>query len=217
VRDKLDAWESFLNPDVVRAKLISAGLFLVAHEMLLDSIRRHPLSFFANRWTAETPEASKKYATEVLALDPKGKSDAHRGSIAWLRMMDVISENDEAAIRTATDVRNNLAHEMTSLVGDSSWPDLANPLATIMALVQKIEKWWIVNVEFATDPDINADEIDEEKIVSGPTLVMHLLAQVALGIGDEAWEFHREFQKLRTSNGIPEVAGAEEAEAKTNR
>ena len=97
--DTRDAWAAFLNPEVVRAKLIAAGLFLVAHEMLINSIKRHPLSFFADCWTAKGPAPSKKYSSKVLALDPKGKMDALRGSIAWLRMMDAISENDEQAFR----------------------------------------------------------------------------------------------------------------------
>jgi hypothetical protein len=47
----MDAWAAFLNPEVVRPKLIAAGLFLLGHEMLIDSIKRHPLEFFSNHWT----------------------------------------------------------------------------------------------------------------------------------------------------------------------
>ena len=62
-----------------------------------------------------------------------------------------------------------------------------------MALVQKIEKWWIINVEIPTNPDFDGKDIDEDGIISGPSWVMQLLVQVALGAEDEAWEFHREF------------------------
>jgi hypothetical protein len=54
-------------------------------------------------------------------------------------------------------------------------------------------------VEIATDPDFGGEEFCEEGIISGPSWVMHMLSQVALGVGDEAWEFHREFLK-RTSS-----------------
>lgn len=130
--------------------------------------------------------------------------------------MNVISAGDEMAIRSVTDTRNNIAHEMLAMVGDAKWPDLAKDFATTMALVQKIEKWWILNVEIGTDPDINANEIDEDKIVSGPSWVMHLLAQVALGVGDEAWKFHQKFEELRTSDAKRQPAGAEEAKTQTH-
>ncbi|QIG81552.1 hypothetical protein G5C33_18340 [Sphingosinithalassobacter tenebrarum] len=186
-----------MNPDVVRTKLISAGLFLIGHEMLLDTIKRHPLAFFADQWTRDGPQPSAKYTSEILARDLKGKNDALRGSIAWLRMMDAITVDDEASIRAVTDARNDLAHEMTAMVDGSKPPEFANQFTILMALVQKIEKWWIVNVEIPTNPDFDSQEIDEDEIISGPSWVMQMLSRVALGIGDEAWEFHREFVKQR--------------------
>lgn len=195
--DTTDQWESFLNPDIVRTKLISAGLFLVGHEMLLDTIKRHPLAFFAKHWTAEGPQPSAEYNDEILSRDPKGKADALRGSIAWLRMMDVITADDEADIKVVTNARNELAHEMTAMVGGSKPPSFAEHFATLMDLVQKIEKWWIINVELSINPDYDGQEIDEDGIVSGPSWIMQMLRLVALGEGDEAWMLHREFVQQR--------------------
>ena len=163
--------------------------------MLLDSIKRHPLDFFSDRWTIDGPEPSAKYATEVLALDPKGKNDALRGSIAWLRKMDAISVDDEVSIRSVSNARNELAHEMTGMLGGSKPPEFIDHFAMLMTLVQKIERWWIINVELATNPDFDGQEIDEDGIISGSSLVMQMLSQVALGAGDEAWELHRAFVK----------------------
>jgi hypothetical protein len=197
VADTTEAWAAFLNPDVARPKLIAAGLFLLGHEMLYDSIKRHPLDFFANRWTAEGTVPSDKYRAEVLALDPKGKNDALRGSIAWLRKVDAITAEDEAAIKTVTDARNKLAHEMTTMFRSTKPPAFLEYFGTLLDLVQKIEKWWIVNVELATDPDFDDEGIDEDGIISGPSLIMRLLTQVALGDEEEAWEFYRGFMELR--------------------
>ena len=191
------AWEEFLNPDVVRAKLISAGLFLVGYEMLLDSIKRHPLSFYAETWTNDGPEQSEKYRDEVLSLDPQGKMDAKRGSIAWLRKMEAISRDDEDAIRSVTDARNEIAHEMSAMIGGSKPPEFAEQFTTLMELVGKIEKWWIINVEIPTNPDFDDEDIDENGIVSGPSWVMQLLHTVAFGEGEDAWEFYHEFIKRR--------------------
>jgi len=164
--------------------------------MLFDSIKRHPLDFFATEWTVNGPKPSARYATEILGLDPKGKGDALRGSIAWWRKMEVISEDDERAIQVVTDARNELAHEMTAMVGGSKSPEFANHFSTLMALSNKIERWWIINVEIATDPDYNGEEVVEDGIMSGSAFLMHLLGQVALGQGDEAWELHRQFDDL---------------------
>ena len=69
-----------------------------------------------------------------------------------------------------------------------------------MGLLNKIEKWWIINVEVATDPDWDGEELDEAGVVPGPSWMMDMLAQVALGEGDQAWELHRQFEQLWAAN-----------------
>ena len=85
-----DQWEAFLNPDVVRTRFAAMGVFMVAHELLLLKIRDRPLGLFSNEYPAEggrRPGAD--YRREVLSLDPRGKGDALRGSVAFLRKMGV--------------------------------------------------------------------------------------------------------------------------------
>jgi hypothetical protein len=199
--DTRGAWSAFLNPEVMRTKLISAGLFLVAHEMLLDSILRHPRFFFHDTFTSvDGFVPGSEYTENVLALDPKGKNDPLRGSIAWWRSMEAIDEADEIAIRRVTDARNNIAHEMTGMISGAKPPEFAEHFGTLMGLVNKIEKWWIINFEVAIDPDWAGDEIDEAGVVPGSAWMMDLLTQVALGEGDQAWELHRQFEELWTRN-----------------
>ena len=75
-------------------------LFMVAiHELLEDSIIRPPLSFFADDGKDGRPVPSDEYKTEVLKLDPKGKCDARRGSIEWLKKMSAIDDSDALSKR----------------------------------------------------------------------------------------------------------------------
>ena len=189
------AWADFLNPDLVRSTFISAGLFLVAHEMLIDSLKRHPLSFFATRWTSKGPDQSEKYRKEVLALDPKQMNDPVRGSIAWLKSMNALDEDDEVAIKRVTDERNRLAHELSGVIHGSLPQKFNEYYPTVMSLVSKIEKWWIVNVEMATDPDFAGKDIELDQVVPGVILSLDMLSQVALGEGEAAWELHRWFEQ----------------------
>lgn len=132
--DTHDAWAAILNPDVLRTKLISAGIFLVAHEMLLDSLQRPLRSLYCDEWTAEKGWImSDKYETAVLALDPTGKKNPIRGSIPWFRKMDAISGDDEIAIKMVTDARNSLAHEMTNMISGSKPPEFAEHFTHLLA------------------------------------------------------------------------------------
>ena len=77
--------DELLNPDTVRTKLFMIGLFMVAHELLEETLKRPPLSFFADKWKDGKPVQNDVYKTEVLKLDPKGKPDYVRTSCSRLR------------------------------------------------------------------------------------------------------------------------------------
>ena len=181
-------------------KLVALGLFMISHELLLDAIKRRPLEFFADLRDIRLdrlPPPTPKSRQEVLALDPKGKEDMLRGSIAYLRKMCVIDEDEERAIKDVTDVRNEIAHQLKGMIGGGAMPDLTKHYPIATALTTKIERWWILNVDIATDTDYDGREIDPEEITPGSMMMMDMLGRVALGEGEEAWALYRELEAQR--------------------
>ena len=198
--DVNDMWAEFLNPDVVRTKLVAMGLFMVAHEMLLEKIKDRPLSYFSDEWTADGGlQQSDDYRKEVLARDPKGKADVLPGSLAWLREMEAINDADMAAVRKFTDARNVIAHELRNVIGGGQMPDFAGLFPRLIELVAKIDRWWVINVDIAINPDFAGQEIDENGITPGSLLIMQILGHVALGDDEEAWEMYRAFLGIRAT------------------
>lgn len=196
-----DRWAEFLNPDVVRTKFVAMGLFMVAHEMLLDAVKDRPLSFFADTWSADGGwQQSNDYRREILERDPKGKNDVLRGSLAWLREMEAIDDADLASVREFTDARNVIAHELRDVIGGGAMPDFAGLFPRLIELVAKIDRWWTVNVDIATDPELAGQDIDEDGVMPGSLLIMQILGRVALGEDKEAWELYRAFVQTETSD-----------------
>ena len=73
--------------------------------------------------------------------------------------------------------------------------DFETHFSQLVSLIQKIDRWWIVNVEIATDPEMCDKEIDEDGILSARLILIQILSQVALGNDEEAWWFFNEFKK----------------------
>lgn len=194
-----DQWEDFLNPDAVRRRFATAGLYLVAHEMLLASIKEPILEFFSNKWSKEKgwhlsdKYMPEKYSREVLALDPKGKEDSLRGSSKWLEKMEVIDANDLKIIEELTHARNIFAHELRNVVSAGEMPEFEKLFPKIVALVTKIDRWWVINVEMAVDDQWADEEVDPQNVTPGTTLLLQVLERVALGEGEAAWELYRAF------------------------
>ena len=187
-----DNRSDFLNPEVVRKRFVRVGLFLVAHEMLLSAIKDRLHDFFSDSWTAQDGwKPSPDYRRKVLVLDPKGKNDIFRASVAWLRSMNAIDETDVSSIRELTEERNRLAHEIRNVIGGSYNHDFSNLYPKLVTLVAKIDRWWVVNVEIATDPDLMDRDIDEDSVMPGSLAALQLLETVALGNEAEAWALYK--------------------------
>jgi len=184
--DVKERWAEFLNPNTVRTKLVTMGLFMIAHDMLINSIKRSPRELF-NR---------DDYRREVLALDPKGKDDVLRSSLACLQRFGIINGADAAAVREFTDARNKIAHELLEIIGGGDTPDFAGLFPQLIELIAKIDRWWVINVEIADDREFAGKDIDSEGVTPGSLLVMQMLWCVALGEEDEAWELYRIFVEM---------------------
>lgn len=200
MEDVRQQWTDFLNPSVIRTRLVSVGLFMVAHEMLLASIKERLLEFYADDWFENgRAKQSEAYRKKVLPLDPKGKSDALRASIAWLRKMDAVSYADEKSIQEFTDARNQIAHELRNVVSGTRIPHFDTLFPCLVDLIVKIDKWWIMNVSIDTDPMFADREVNPDDIQPGSQILLQVLSQVALGQEEEAWALYNEFIKSCTN------------------
>ncbi|UWP95671.1 hypothetical protein K3X48_01275 [Aliiroseovarius crassostreae] len=187
-------WADFLNPEVVRYRLLTSGVFLVAHEVLIDTITRQPLKFFSNKWSAEKGwEVSEAYKANVLDLDPKKKGDRLRSSLEWWRLNGAISGSDISEFKEIVKARNQFAHELSNHVGSGSGPKFEEIYPQLVELLLKIERWWILNVEMATDEEWAGIEVEIEDIVPGKKILLEIMELVTLGDQEKAWKLYNDF------------------------
>jgi len=173
-----DNWERFLDPDVVRPALLSATMFITAFELLKDCIVDRVRYFYTLGFgdkTATTPE----YEQGVIARDKKKRPLS--ASLDWHREHQVIDETDLEIFTHLANIRNQLAHELFSVVTGQMPSEHDSQFPALISLLRKVEVWWIVNVEIATNPDYDGQEIDENGITSGALLSLQMLIEVASG------------------------------------
>lgn len=184
-------WEDFLNPEILKTKLISASIYLAAFEILKDSIIERIETFFTDGFGPQGNILSPEYETEVKS---RHKSKV-RASLEWLKEQEAITAEDIEAFDKIRESRNEVAHEMPNLLGGESSVDFAQQFERMVALLRKIEVWWIVNFELAIDPDFQDAEIDEDGIIPGPLLTLQLMLEIALGDPEKASYYYDEFRK----------------------
>ena len=192
------SWEEFLNPEVMRPRLIAASIYIAGFVALKGSIINRIRDFYWVGFDESGEQIDPKYANEVLT---RNRSPVY-ASLDWLRESEAIDGSDIEVFERVKRCRNRLAHDLLSVVGTEGLPaDFDQSLADMVALLRKVEVWWIVNVEIPVDPDFDGtEEIDEAGILPGPVMNMQLLMEIALGDEEQSRFYYEEFRK-KTGGG----------------
>ena len=112
------AWEDFLNPDVIRPVLISASIYIAGFEALKDSIIGRIRDFFCHGFDESGDKIDPRYQSKVLS---RNKSPVY-ASLEWLKEMNAIDDADIESFERIKSCRNDLAHRLFSIIGSEFTP-----------------------------------------------------------------------------------------------
>jgi hypothetical protein len=181
--------EDFLNPEILRPKLIVASIYITAFELLKSTIVERIRSFYT---LGGLDNDDPDYKSKVLS---RNRSPVY-ASLEWLKESEAIDDADTALFEKVKKCRNDFAHEIANVLMGELPAELPVRFAEMIALLTKIEKWWIINVDIATDPQFDGEHIDEAGIVPGPIMALQLMMDIALGSEDDSRKHLDEFRKL---------------------
>lgn len=185
------SWERFLKPENLKANLIILSLFITSYEILKDSIITRIRDFYTNGFNEKGWIVDKEYQTKVINLN---KSPLY-ASLEWLKNRKVIDDNDVEEFNEIKKCRNELAHEIVNFITKGSTINPLSLFPKMINLLDKIEKWWILNVEIELNPNLNDKEIDEKGIVPGPIIMLRVLMDIALGNEKESSFYYNGFKE----------------------
>lgn len=189
------SWEDFLNPDLLRVRLIKASIYIASFELLKDAIIGRIRDFFSTGFDESGDKIDPKYQSDVLS---RNKSPLY-ASLDWLKEMKVIDQTDiDSFNERVKKCRNTLAHRLFTTFGSEGMPpNFEQCFREMVALLHKIEVWWVREVEIPTDPDFDGEKIDEDGIVPGSVMSLQVLCDIALG-DDKTSRFYYDKFRRRT-------------------
>jgi hypothetical protein len=187
-------WERFLDPEILRPNLIMASIYIAAFEVLKNSIIERIRDFYFSGFDEKGWIVSPEYKENVLSND---KSPTY-ASLKWLKESEAINDDDIQKFNKIKECRNLLAHEIARMLMEGLPLEFTERFNDMVALLDKIEKWWIINVEIPTNSGFDGkhDEIDENGISPGPILSLHMMIDVALGSDKTANYYINEIKKI---------------------
>lgn len=188
-----DSWIKFLDPKSLKSNLIAASIYLAAWETFEHGIIDHVESFYCFEFDENGLKHSDRYK-EILARD----RSQFRASLLWFKDQGVVDDADLELANRARQHRNEIAHKLPRFVSSVSHNVDVDLLRKMCELLNKIDVWWIRNIEIPTNPDFDDQDVDsipDSEIRSGNHLFLAMLLQVATGEESEANRFLDEFVK----------------------
>jgi len=185
--------EDFLNPGLMRDRLISAALYIAAFESVKDSIIQHLRSFYCIDFPP-TKAPCEEYIRSVLS-----RSDSPLyASLHWFTDNGAIDKNDISEFEKVKQCRNQLSHNLYKILGSRGLPEnFAELFQVLISLQHKIDHWWVVNVEIPIDPEHCNKEYDPEQVIPGSTMAMQMLLDIALGDEETARSYLQQYQAIK--------------------
>lgn len=160
--------DKFLNPDTVKSNLILSALYLAAYELLKDAIIDNLRAFFSFEYRDGRAIPDKRYKKEVVGIH----KDLLYSSCLWLKRHEVITEQDVEEIQNIRKHRNQVAHELPKLLGDADLNINVGYFLRIRELLEKIEIWWVKNVEVPANSDFDNIDVEEKDIYPGRVIIL---------------------------------------------
>jgi hypothetical protein len=185
------SWEKFLHPESLKGNLIAISLFISAFEMFKDRVIEKPETFFSDGFDENGLIINERHKSEVLS---KSKSPLY-ASLLWFKEMEAIDDNDIAKFDDIRKHRNEVTHELLSFLSDAKRNFEVERFEELIALLSKIEKWWLINFEMAINPDMVPDDVDPDEVIPGPIWSLQLMLDIALGNEPEEGYYYNEFIK----------------------
>lgn len=183
------SWEKFLHPETLRTNLIAISLFITAYETFKARVIEKPATFFGDGFDEHGLILGESYRSEVLS---KNKSKLY-ASLLWIKEQGGIDQSDIEVFDSIRRHRNELAHEPLAFLASHERDLDISTFQLLVALLAKIEKWWLVYFELAINPEMLPDGVNPGEIILGPIWSLQLLLDVALGNEPEEGYYYRAF------------------------
>ena len=159
-----------LDPEILRSNLLAIGAYLVAYELLNESIVDQLRSFF----TIGDASDATRYERNVLHLD----KSPFRASMLWFQQNGTIDDADISLMNEIRRHRNELAHEIPKFLATAENELNVKLFQGVLELISKVDRWWIRNIEMDCNSEfdeVDRDSIPDEQLTSGRMFLMQLI------------------------------------------
>lgn len=173
----MNNWNNILDEDILKFNINFAALFVLNFECLKDFIITQPRTFYSDveiRNGEVCCKETKEYKREVRSLE----KNIENASLRWFVNAEAISEEDYALYQELRERRNDITHELLKNLYNGFHEADEKLYIRLLELYQKIDKWWINEIEIPISGEIMPDEYDSKQVYSGQAMLLSIINDI---------------------------------------
>ncbi|MCM1325017.1 MAG: hypothetical protein NC094_12875 [Bacteroidales bacterium] len=170
----MDNWNNLLDEDILKANINFAALFVLNFECLKDYIVTQPRTFYSDVEIKDGElycEETEEYKKEVRSLE----KNIENASLRWFVNAEAITEEDYNLYQELRRRRNDITHELLKNLNYGFNEADAKLYVKLLELYQKIDKWWINEIEIPISGELLPDEYDSEQVFGGQAMILSII------------------------------------------
>lgn len=175
--------ENLLDEQILRSNVEFAALFVLNFESFKEYIVDQVRVFYSNSITFDNDELtykeSEKYKKKVLSLDKK----IDTASLKWFVQAGAITEKEIDLYHLCRKKRNDITHELLKNLSLGFQEKDMDLFINMVCLYQKIDNWWINEIEIPTFADEIPGNYDRNEVMGGQVLILSAINNIMLGNG----------------------------------
>ena len=197
--------DKLLVQEKLRLNLLLSSLYLAAFEILKSAIIDGTKDFFiyqnevteedveelkkkidpslANRFRESYVKAVARYENEVGIKLENRDLKGLIPSCKWLQKQEVLTEKDIESVRNIREHRNEVAHELPTLLISKDFDVNLDHFQQIRQLLHKVDVFWARNdllIDPTTLEEVDTFDIPDNEIMSGRVAILEIITNTVV-------------------------------------
>ncbi len=171
------------NISFFQNNIINSILFILIFESLKNLIIEELRGFYCNSYNLNKNKISiiesKQYKQKVRSLN---SANIFYASLQWFQNHDAISESDVQVIKQIEKCRNNdIVHNYFTVLTNGLSQEYLSLLSQMIQIYDKLDSWWVYNIEADWDEIPNPESVKEEDCHSMDVVMLHVILDILNG------------------------------------
>lgn len=176
----MEELQNLFDEHILRSNIEFAALFVLNYEALKEFAIEKLIVFYADSIKFKegkiTYERSDSYKNQVRSLDKK----ADIASMKWFLKAGAITEEELDIYNECKSRRDDITHEFLKNLCDGFDEKDVELFGSMTRLYQKIDNWWINQIEIPTSANELPANYDRNQVFSGQAFILSAINNIIL-------------------------------------